>query len=108
MSDQLREMDLWWIVSGEEVAPSSDSTEPADVLAYGKWRRKCAHTTAKIRNAMEPHICAQYASDIYHENPKAIWDKLTEGYRKAPGLELYYFRQSLLDCPLEAHGTVAM
>ena len=56
---------------------------------------------------MEPHICAQYASDIYHENPKAIWDELTEGYRKALGTELYYFRQSLLDCTLEAHGTVA-
>ena len=48
MSDQLREMDLWWIVSGEEVALSSDSTEPANDLAYRKWRSKCARTRAKI------------------------------------------------------------
>ena len=36
-------------------------------------------------------MSAQYASDIYHENPKAIWDELSEGYRKALGTELYYF-----------------
>ena len=107
MSDQLREMDLWWIVSGLEVAPKSDSTEPADVLAYNKWLAKCFYITTKIRNAMEPHICAQYASDVYDENPKALWDKLAEGYRKAPGLELYHLRRSLSDCTLEAHGTVA-
>ena len=107
MSDHLKEMDLWWIVSGREVTPKSDSTEPADVLAYDKWLRKSFYITAKIRNAMEPHICARYASDVYDENPKALWDKLAEDYRKAPGLELYYLRRSLFDCTLEAHGTVA-
>jgi len=107
MSDQLREMDLWWIVSGREKAPKSDSEEPSDIQAYDKWLRKCSRTTAKIRNAMEPHICAQYTSDTYNEDPKALWDKLAEGYRRALGLERYYFRRSLFDCTLEAHGTVA-
>ena len=107
MSDQLMEMDLWWIVSGREVAPKSDSTELADVLAYDKWLRKCSHITAKIRNAMEPHICAQYASDVYDENPKVLWDKLSEDHGEALGLKLYYFRLSLFDCTLEAHKTVA-
>ena len=106
MSDQLKEMDLWWIVSGREVAPRSDSTEPADVQAYDKWLRKCFRITAKIRNAMEPHICAQYVSDTYDMYPKAVWDKLAEGYREALGLELYYIRRSLFECTLEAHGTV--
>jgi len=107
MKAQLKEMDIWWIVSGREVAPRSDSTEPADVQAYDKWLHKCFRITAKIRNAMEPNICAQYVSDTYDMDPKALWDKLAEGYREAPGLELYYFRRSLFACTLEAHGTVA-
>jgi len=107
MSDQLKETDLWWIVSGREKAPQSDGEEPSDVQAYDKWLRKCFRITAKIRNAMEPHICAQYASEAYDKDPKALWDKLAEGYREALGLELYYFRRSLFDCTLEAHGTVA-
>jgi len=56
---------------------------------------------------MEPHICAQYTSDTYNKDPKALWDKLAEGYRRALGLEVYYFRRSLFDCMLEAHGMVA-
>ena len=56
---------------------------------------------------MEPQIYSKYASEEYNENPKSLWDKLGEGYRKALGLELYYFRRSLLDCTLEAQGTAA-
>jgi len=100
-------MDLWWIVSGPEKAPKSDSEEPSDIQAYDKWLQKYSRTTAKIRNAMEPHICAQYTSDTYNKDPKALWDKLAEGYRRALGLEQYYFCGSLLDCTLEAHRTVA-
>jgi len=107
MSDQLRELDLWWIVTGREVAPTADSTEQEDVAAYNKRLRKCSRTTARIRNAMEPDICAQYASDIYDEDPKGLWEKLADGYRKALGLELYYFRRSHFESSLEAHGTVA-
>ena len=107
MSDQLMELDLWWILSGREVAPDKESTDAADVAAYNKYLRKYYRITAKIRNAMEPHICAQYTSDAYNENPQSLWAKLEEGYRKALGLELYYFRVSLFECTLEVHGTVA-
>ena len=69
MSDQLMELDLWWILSGREVAPDKESTDAADVAAYNKYLRKSYRITAKIRNAMEPHICAQYTSDAYNENP---------------------------------------
>jgi len=99
-----------WIYDGSsgcEKTPKSDSEEPSDIQAYDKWLRKCSRTTAKIRNAMEPHICAQHTSDTYNEDPKAVWDKLAEGYRRALGSVLYYFRRSLFDCTLEAHGTVA-
>jgi len=60
MSDQLKELDLWWIVSGREKSPDKDSTDAAVQAAYNKHLRKCFRITAKIRNAMEPRICAQY------------------------------------------------
>ena len=107
MSDQLKETALWWIVSGREKAPQSDSEEPSDVQVYDKWLCKCFRITAKIRNAMEPHICGQYASEAYAKDPKALWDKLAEGYQEALGLEVYYFCRSLFDCTLDAHRTVA-
>jgi len=107
MSDQLREIDLWCILSGREKAPRSDSEEPRDIQTYDKWLRKCSHTMTKIRNVIQPHISAQYTSDTYNEYPKLLGDKLAEGYRRALGFELYYFRRSLFDCMLEAHGTVA-
>ena len=107
MSDQLKETDLWWIVSGREKAPQSDGEEPSDVQAYDKWLRKCFRITAKIRNAREPQLCAQYASEAYDKDPKALWDTLAEGYREALGWKVYYFRRSLFDCTLEAHRTVA-
>ena len=80
------------------MAPKSDSEVPSEIEAYDKWLRKCFQITAKIRNAMEPHICAQYASESYDKDPKALWDKLAEGYQEDLGLELYYFRHSLFDC----------
>jgi len=107
MSDQLKEMDLWWIISGQEVALKEDDTDSDAVQAYDKWLRKCFRITAKIRNAMEPHKCTHYASEVYDKDPKTFWDKLAEGYREALGLELYYFRRTLFNCTLEAHGTVA-
>jgi len=107
MSDQLKETELSWIVSGRKKAPQSDSEEPSNVEAYDKWLRKCFRITAKIQNAMEPHICAQYASEAYDKDLKALWDKLAEGYREALGLEVYYFHRFLFDCTLEAHGMVA-
>ena len=72
MSDQLKELDLWWIVSGREVLPDKDSTDAAVIAAYEKYSRKCNRITAKIRNAMEPWICAQYTSTSYDENPKSL------------------------------------
>ena len=107
MRNQLRDMNLSWIISGKKVAPRSYSTEPVDVLVYRKWRCKGDCTSTEIQNAIKPHIWGQYASNIYYTNPKAIWDKLTEGYRKARGWELYYFRQSVMDTTLEVHGTGA-
>jgi len=73
------------------------------------------HTTNDFANAfgywqrfrMEPHICAQYASEVYDKDRKALWDKLAKGYHEALGLELYYFHRSLFDCTLKAHRTVA-
>jgi len=62
---------------------------------------------AKMQNAIEPHICVQYTSVTYNENPKALWDKLAEGYRRDLDLELYCFCRSLFDCTLEVHVTVA-
>ena len=41
MSDQLKELDLWWIVSGREVSPDKDSTDAAVIAAYKKYSRKC-------------------------------------------------------------------
>ena len=107
MSDQLKELDLWWIVLGREVSPDKDSTDAAVIATYEKYSRKCNQITAKIRKAMEPRICAQYTSASYDENPKSLWKKLEEGYRKALGLELYYFRRSLFDCTFDAYRTAA-
>jgi len=59
-----------------------------------------------IRNAIEAHICAQYASDRFDANWKALWNKLAEGYREALGLELYDFRHLHLEYTLEAQVTV--
>ena len=56
---------------------------------------------------MEPHICVQYTSESYDKDTKALWDKLTEGYREALGLELYYFPCSFFDYTLEVHRMVA-
>ena len=89
------------------MALDKESTDAADVAAYNEYLRNCYRITAKFRKAMEPHICAQYTSDAYNENPQSLWAMLEEGYSKALGLELYYFRVSLFECTLEAHGTVA-
>ena len=107
MSDQLKELDLWWIVSGREKSPDKDSTDAAVQAAYNKHLRKCFRITAKIRNAMEPRICAQYTSAAYDEDPESLWKKLEEGYRKALGLELYYFRRSLFECTFDPYRTAA-
>jgi len=48
MSDQLKELDLWWIVSGREKSPDKDSTDAAVQAAYNKHLRKCFRITAKI------------------------------------------------------------
>ena len=56
---------------------------------------------------MELRICAQYTSATYDEDPKSLWEKLEEGYRKALGLELYYCRRSLFDCTFDAYRTAA-
>jgi len=61
MSDQLNETDRWWIISGREKAPQRDGEKPSDGQAYDKWLRKWFRITAKLRNGIEPHICAQYA-----------------------------------------------
>jgi len=107
MSDELKETDLWWIVSRCEKAPQSDSEQPSDVKAYHKWLQKGFRITAKNGNAMERHICTQYASEAYDKDPKALWDTLGKGYREDLGLELKYVRRCLFDCTLKAHGTVA-
>jgi len=107
MSDQLKELDLWLIVSGREKSPGKDSTDPAVQAAYNKHLRKCFRLTAKIRNAIEPRICAQYTSAAYDEDPESLWKKLEEGYRKALGLEVHYFRRSLFDCTFDADPTAA-
>jgi len=107
MSDQLKEFDLGWIVLGRERSPDKDSTDAAVQAAYNKHLRKCFRITAKIRNAKEPWICAQYTSAAYDEDPESLWKKLEEGYCKALGLELYYFRRSLFDCTFDAYRTAA-
>jgi len=107
MSDQLKELDLWWIVSDCEKLADKDSTDAAVQAAYNKHLRKCFQITAKIRNATEPRIYAQYTSAAYDEDPESLWKKLEEGYRKALGLELYYFRRSLFDCTFDAYRTAA-
>jgi len=107
MADQLKELDMWWIVSGREPQPDATSTEPTVVSALNKYRRKCYRITAKIRNSMEPHICAQYNADGYDEDPALLWDQLNARHKKALGLELYFFRRSLFDCAYDTHGTAA-
>jgi len=72
MSDQLKELDLWWIVSGREKSPDKDSMDAVVQAAYNKHLRKCFRITAKIRNAIEPQICAQYTSATYHEDPESV------------------------------------
>ena len=62
MANHLKELDMWWIVSGHEEVPDKESTDPAIIRAYDKYLRKCFQITAKIRNAMEPQICSKYAS----------------------------------------------
>jgi len=56
---------------------------------------------------MQPGICAQYMSAAYDEDPESLWKKLEEGYRKALGLELYYFRRSLFDSTFDPYRTAA-
>jgi len=107
MSDQLKQLDLWWIISGREKSPDKDSTDAAVQAAYNKHLRKWFRITAKIQNVMEPRICAQYTSAAYDEDPQSLWKKLEEGYRKALGLELDYFRRSLFDGTFDAYQTAA-
>ena len=107
MSDQLKELDLWWIVSDREKSPNKDSTNAEVQASYNKHLRKCFRITAKIWNTMELRIWAQYTLAAYDEDPESLWKKLEEGYRKAIGLELYYFWKSLFDCTLDAYRTVA-
>ena len=107
MSDQLKELDLWWIVLGREKSSDKDSTDPAVQAAYNKHLRKCLWITAKVQNAIEPQMCTQYASAGYVEDPESLLKKLEEGYRKALGLELYYFRRSLFDCTFDAYRRAA-
>jgi len=73
MSDQLMELDLWWILSGWDVAADKQSKDVADVAAYHKYLHKCFWITAKIHNTIELHICAQYTANFYNENPWSIW-----------------------------------
>jgi len=107
MSDQLKELDLWWIISGREKSADKDSADAAVQPAYNKNLGKCFQITAKILNAMEPQICAQYTSASYDEDPESLWKKLEAVYRKALVLELYYFRRSLFDCTFDAYWTAA-
>jgi len=107
MSDQLKELSLWWIVSGSEKSPDKDSTDAAVQAAYNEHLRKGFRITPKIRNTMEPRICAQYTSAAYDEDPESLWKKFEEGYRKALGLELYYFRRSLFECTFDTYRTAA-
>ena len=37
MADQLKELDMWWIVSGREHQPDATSTEPTVVSALNKY-----------------------------------------------------------------------
>jgi len=107
MSDQLKELDLWWIVSDGEKSSDKDSTDGTVQAGYNKHVQQCFRITAKIRNAMKPQICAQYALTTYDEDPESLWKKLVEGYRKALGLELYSFRSSLFDCTFDPYRTAA-
>jgi len=107
MSNQLKELDLWWFVLGLEKTPDKDSRDGAVLAAYNKHLRNCFRITAKIRNAMEPRICAQYTSAAYDEDPESLWKKLEEAYRKALGLELHNFRRSLFDCTFDTYRTAA-
>jgi len=61
----------------------------------------------KIRNTKEAQICAEYTSAAYDKDPESLWNKLEEGYRKALGLELNYFRRSLFDCTFDAYPVAA-
>jgi len=74
MSDQLKELDLWWIVLGREKSPDKASTDAAVQAAYNKHFKlwKCFRMTAKIQNAMEPRICAQYTLAVYDEDPESL------------------------------------
>jgi len=107
MSDQLKQLDPWWIVSHREKSPDKDSTDVAVQAAYNKHLLKCFRIKAKIRNTMEPRICVQYTSAAYDEDSESLWKTLEEGYRKALGLELYAFRRSLFDCTFDAYRTGA-
>jgi len=61
MSDEVKELDLWWIVSGREKSSDKDSTVAEVQAAYNKHLRKFFRTTPKIRNA----IGATYLCPIY-------------------------------------------
>jgi len=95
------------MVSGREKSPDKDSRDGAVQTAYNKHLRKCFRITAKIRNTMQPQICAQYTSATDDEDPECLWKKLEEGYGKALGLELYYFQRSLFDCTFDAYRKAA-
>jgi len=71
--------------------------------AHNKHLGKCFWITAKIPNAIEPRICAQYTLAHYDEDPVSPWKKHEEGYRNALGLELYYFRRSVFDCTFDPY-----
>jgi len=107
MADQLKELDMWWIVSEREPQPNATSTEPTVVSALNKYQHKCYQITAKIRNSMKPYICAQYNADGYDEDSTLLWDQLNARHKKALGLELYFFRRSLFDCAYDTHRTAA-
>jgi len=107
MADQLKELDMWWIVPGREPQSDATSTETPVVSALNKYRCKCYRITAKIRNSRERHICAQCNADGYDEDPTLPCDQLNARHKKALGLELYFFRRLLFDCAYDTYGTAA-
>jgi len=103
MSEQLKQLHLCWIVLGREKSCDKDSTNAAVQPAYNKDLRKCFWILTKIQNTKEAQICAQYTSAAYDKDPESLWKKLEQGYRKALGLELNYFRRSLFDGTFDAY-----
>jgi hypothetical protein len=91
ITDILLQENLWFVVSGEESAPTS--SEPATELL--RWKERKAKAAATIRLAMEMKIRAHYTDVEFLLEPTAVWKKIKVDRKEVIALDENYLYTQL-------------